>query len=106
MGETYDSSLHSWNYQAPSRIAELWVKYGTAQAGDGSILDCGCGTGISGEALKARGVKNPILGCDISSKSLEVVQQAKPDLYASVTVVNMEVTPYPYEADSLAGVVC
>merc|ERR1712187_826366 len=56
--------------------------------------------------MKAIGVTNPLLGCDVSSKSVDLVQETKPGLYASMAVVNMDVTPYPYDTDSLAGVIC
>lgn len=102
--ETYDDSLTAWNYQAPRRVAELCVRHG--MPADGPILDAGCGTGISGEALRQAGIRNPIYGSDISTKSLDLIGERKPGLYAAFEQVDLDTPPLPYGDGALAGVIC
>jgi methyltransferase-like protein 27 len=68
----YDDDLASWSYQAPTLVAEAVV---TRHPAAGSVLDVGCGTGLVGRALRARGFAGQILGLDISQASLEIAQQ-------------------------------
>ena len=42
----------------------------------GSVLDVGCGTGLVGRALRARGFKGEIVGLDISQASLDIAEQS------------------------------
>merc|ERR1740121_2330851 len=46
----YDAALRSWSYPAPKRTAALLAEY-LPSVRDGVVLDAGCGTGLSGEAL-------------------------------------------------------
>eukprot|EP00928_Gymnodinium_smaydae_P057120 TRINITY_DN40398_c0_g1_i1.p1 TRINITY_DN40398_c0_g1~~TRINITY_DN40398_c0_g1_i1.p1 ORF type:complete len:220 (-),score=26.39 TRINITY_DN40398_c0_g1_i1:126-785(-) len=101
---TYDAQLQSWDYQAPSRVAKLCVEHGLPQ--DGPVLDCGCGTGLSGAALRDIGIKNDLFGCDISQKSLDLVASSKKGLYAALQVANLETLPLPYSDESVVGVTC
>ena len=50
--ESYDDDLASWSYQAPAVVAEAVV---TRVPDARSVLDVGCGTGLVGTALRARG---------------------------------------------------
>jgi predicted TPR repeat methyltransferase len=70
--ETYDDDLVSWSYQAPGIAAEMVV---THQPDARSVLDVGCGTGLVGKALRARGCAARIIGLDISQASLRVAHQ-------------------------------
>ena len=70
--QSYDDDLASWSYQAPAVVAETVV---TLHPAPGSALDVGCGTGLVGRALRARGFAGKILGLDISQASLEIAQQ-------------------------------
>jgi predicted TPR repeat methyltransferase len=69
---SYDDDLASWSYQAPVVVSETVV---TRHPVVGSVLDVGCGTGLVGRALRARGFEGQILGLDISRASLEIAQQ-------------------------------
>src|SRR5215212_678820 len=68
----YDDDLASWSYQAPMAVAETVV---SRHPEAGSALDIGCGTGLVGRALRARGFAGQILGLDISQASLEIAQE-------------------------------
>src|SRR3954469_15061902 len=67
--KAYDDDLTSWSYQAPDVVAQTVA---SRLPGAGSALDVGCGTGLVGRALRARGFMGQILGLDISQASLEV----------------------------------
>jgi len=59
--KTYDEDVQSSGYATPGRVAEALVAHAPA----GPVLDFGCGTGLSGVALRAAGVE-VIDGCDIN----------------------------------------
>jgi predicted TPR repeat methyltransferase len=71
--QNYDDDLASWSYQGPTVVAETVV---TQHPEAGSVLDVGCGTGLVGRALRARGFGGRILGLDISQASLEIARQS------------------------------
>ncbi|MGD9211712.1 MAG: hypothetical protein PVI90_13080, partial [Desulfobacteraceae bacterium] len=56
--ETYDETLKKWNYKSPEYGATLHRKHTKVK---GTICDAGCGTGMTGEALKNEGF-NDIIG--------------------------------------------
>ena len=74
--EIYDSDLTNVEYQQPKRCARALVN----QTGNLKIkiLDVGCGTGLSGLALKEVGFKE-IDGCDLSQGMLD--RAAELDVY-------------------------
>lgn len=71
--ESYDADLDSWGYQAPGIVVETVL---TRRPHADSVLDVGCGTGLVGRALRAKGYKGHLLGLDISEASLTVAQQS------------------------------
>ena len=67
--DTYDKEVSEVNgYAQPQRVAEMAAKI--APDKEVRILDAGCGSGLSGEAIKAAGY-NHIDGCDFSPEMLE-----------------------------------
>lgn len=68
---TYDTDVTNWGYATPTRIA-LALRQSGANV-DKPVLDFGCGTGLSGQALKAVGF-DVVDGTDISSEMLEKAQ--------------------------------
>ncbi|MCJ8310223.1 MAG: methyltransferase domain-containing protein, partial [Rhizobiaceae bacterium] len=67
--DTYDKEVSEVNgYAQPQRVAEMAAKI--APHKEVRILDAGCGSGLSGVALKAAGYKH-IDGCDFSPEMLE-----------------------------------
>lgn len=66
--ETYDRDVADWGYATPGRIAMALRRSGVNP--DKPALDFGCGTGLSGVALKAAGFAQ-IDGTDISPEMIE-----------------------------------
>ena len=66
--ETYDRDVAEWGYATPGRIA-MALRLAGANP-DKPVLDFGCGTGLSGLALKSAGFTQ-IDGTDISPEMLE-----------------------------------
>ncbi len=65
---SYDAEVGAHGYATPGRVAEaLWSKMPEAQT---PVLDYGCGTGLSGEALHAAGFQ-VIDGVDPTPQMLE-----------------------------------
>lgn len=69
--DSYDHDVTSKGYRTPDRIAHA---LGEHLAGNGPILDFGCGTGISGMAMKMAGI-GPLHGTDISQEMLDLAQE-------------------------------
>lgn len=69
--ERYDDELATWSYQAPAVVAEIVM---SRQPDPSSVLDVGCGTGLVGQQLRARGCAARIAGLDISPTSLRVAR--------------------------------
>jgi predicted TPR repeat methyltransferase len=54
-----------------------------------AIVDLGCGTGMSSEALRGHGFRGPITGVDISAASLDIAK-GKPGLYSALHQGNLD----------------
>jgi predicted TPR repeat methyltransferase len=98
--QSYDTDLAAWSYQAPTVVAETVV---TRHPGAGSVLDVGCGTGLVGRALRARGFAGEILGLDISQASLEIARQR--GAYDSLGHADLQ-QRLPLADDSVDAVIC
>jgi predicted TPR repeat methyltransferase len=98
--QTYDDDLTSWSYQAPSVVAETVVRRHPAAE---SVLDVGCGTGLAGRALRARGFAGRLLGLDISQASLEIARES--GAYDSLERADLQ-QRLALEDDSVDAVVC
>ena len=97
----YDAALAGWGYDAPDRAAALVLAELASPAA--RILDAGCGTGLVGAALRARGAGGELLGIDLSERSLAIAAQrgvydelAPADLHQSL----------PFEAGRFDAVTC
>lgn len=100
---TYDDELRARGYRTPDRIATELARH---LGGDPRpILDFGCGTGVSGLALRAVGIV-PRHGTDIVPA---MVDQARPlGVYDRLWVSEpgvLDVKPGTYQAIVAAGVV-
>lgn len=71
--ERYDADLAEWDYRAPTRVARLLVEWGDP-ADD--VLDAGCGTGLSGRALRDAGCHGHLVGVDVSEPSLTIAESS------------------------------
>jgi predicted TPR repeat methyltransferase len=98
--QSYDDDLASWSYQAPTVVAQTVI---TQHPATGSALDVGCGTGLVGQALRARGFAGHLLGLDISQASLEIARQS--GAYDSLMHADLQ-QRLPLESDSVDAVAC
>ena len=100
MAPTYDNTLlKEWGYQAPAMAAELLARYVDTQS---TVLDVGCGTGLTGQELRRVGFET-LHGTDISVPSLE--SAAKKGVYESLVRANL-LEPLPFADDSFDGAIC
>jgi predicted TPR repeat methyltransferase len=97
--KAYDD-LSSWSYQAPEVVAETVV---SRHPGARSVLDVGCGTGLVGQALRARGFTGTLRGLDISQASLEVAGER--GVYDSLEAADFQ-QRLPVDDESVDAVVC
>jgi predicted TPR repeat methyltransferase len=98
--QSYDDDLASWSYQAPTVVAETVL---TRHPELGSALDVGCGTGLVGRALRARGFAGEIFGLDISQASLEIARQS--GAYDSLGHADLQ-QRLAFDDDSVDAVIC
>jgi predicted TPR repeat methyltransferase len=82
--DTYDTDIDALDYDVPEKIATMLSERGSIE---GEILDAGCGTGLSGEALRAVGALN-VLGTDTSATSLVVAERK--GLYSETLTVDLK----------------
>jgi len=98
--ESYDDDLDSWSYRAPAVVAETVA---TRQPDVGSVLDVGCGTGLVGQALRARGCTARLQGLDISQTSLRLAEQT--GAYDRLEPADLQ-QPLDVEDDGVDALVC
>lgn len=96
---TYDQTLAEWEYDAPQVAARLLRGWAPA---DSKVLDAGCGTGLTGTALRQHGFEN-IVGVDISSASLEMARAKR--VYRDVHKADLS-RPLPFRDDGFDAVEC
>jgi SAM-dependent methyltransferase len=102
LADDYDRQLRAWGYEAPEQGARLLAEHLEAFART-RILDCGCGTGMTGQALREKGARGTIIGVDVSMHSLELA--AGKNVYEETRTVDLNAT-LPFEDDSFDGVLC
>jgi predicted TPR repeat methyltransferase len=96
----YDDDLAAWSYQAPAVVADIVVSRHPDAA---TVLDVGCGTGLVGQALRARGFTGQVRGLDISPASLAVARRT--GVYEAVAQADLQ-QRLPYDDASVDAVVC
>lgn len=101
--DEYDAQLRAWGYDAPERAARLVLDTMVASGIDGAVLDAGCGTGLTGAALRNAGYLGRLVGIDISAASLEVA--ARREAYDATRVVDLQ-QPLPEPDRAFDAVVC
>lgn len=99
-GKDYETSVKSWDYDAPEKAAALLKEYMQV---DGTVCDAGCGSGLTGEALNAAGFKS-IVGFDLSPDFAAVAKEK--GVYEDVHIVNMHERPFRYDDDHFANLIC
>ncbi len=101
---SYEAEIRANGYVTPERCAAALAA--TVADKSDAVLDLGCGTGLSGEALKAEGFTT-IDGTDFSAEMLAYAKQ-KPDLYRELILGDLT-NPLPgkpgdYQAAAAIGV--
>lgn len=101
---TYEAEVAENGYVTPGRCARALARH--LKQPDAPILDIGCGTGLSGLALRAEGFST-IDGIDLSAEMLE--QARAKGIYRTLTQVEAEaplpVQPGDYQAIAAIGVI-
>ena len=97
--EEYDATLDQWDYRAPDVVARYLCH---TVALEKTILDAGCGTGLTGAALARCGYAR-IVGSDLSPASIAKAQLT--GHYQDLHVLNLS-EPLPFDTNSFGGVIC
>jgi len=97
----YDAEVSGNGYATPARCAAALVTVGTPK--DARILDFGCGTGISGEALATAGFTR-VDGCDLSAEML--AEARAKGVYGDLNVIEAGASlPKGYDVIAAVGVI-
>ena len=96
----YDANLSDWEYEAPQRCAAYAASIAKP---DAAVLDVGCGTGLSGAALKVAGFQT-IDGIDLSPAS--IAKASVRGVYRSANVVDLSRLPSSMADASYGALVC
>jgi ubiquinone/menaquinone biosynthesis C-methylase UbiE len=99
--DSYDETLEDWDYRAPAKAAGMLRAVLPAEA---ALLDAGCGTGLTGLALRAAGFTGPIDGIDLSPVSLGLARRH--GVYRNLSVVDLQALPLPIPDDSYDALLC
>lgn len=101
--ESYDAELLANDYASPGRVAEAMVRQ--VQDREAPLLDLGCGTGLSGVALREAGF-TAIDGTDFSAEMLAVAERK--GVYRRLTAGDLSrpipAAPGEYENITAVGV--
>jgi len=102
--EVYDRDLGNGEYQQPVRCADALFK--VLSDSQAKILDVGCGTGLSGLALREKGYAD-LDGCDLSQGMLD--KASKLEIYNRLFTCNLNEPPLDvkdgaYDAVTAVGV--
>lgn len=98
----YDRELAEWGYESPAVAAGL-LKQHLEGFETARILDCGCGTGLTGAALRQAGATGEVIGFDASRSSLETAATKK--VYDRLDYADLN-TPLALADGSVDGILC
>lgn len=98
--DKYNKDLEEWEYQTPAEAAEM-LKIHLPESS--KILDAGCGTGLTGNALMNAGFTD-ITGIDISKKSLSIAEQS--GAYSRINQQDLQTQPFPYNESEFDAINC
>ncbi|MCA8928021.1 MAG: class I SAM-dependent methyltransferase [Alphaproteobacteria bacterium] len=98
--DDYDATLTAWGYEAPTIAAGRLAELVPAET---LVLDAGCGTGLSGQALYRAGF-HTLVGVDFSAESL--VLAARRRVYRDLLAVDLTQPPLPFADGAFGAVVC
>ena len=96
----YDTNMASLDYLSPGSIVRLLAQFLTVETP--SVLDVGCGTGLTGETLKAE-IDSEIDGIDISGEMIEVARSK--NIYRNLVVGDLN-QPLIFEDNQYDAAIC
>lgn len=96
----YDETLADWRYDAPQQVASMLMDELSPKS---VILDAGCGTGLSGRALRSAGFTT-VDGIDVSRRSLKIAGMS--GVYSTLRAMDLQRFPLPIPDDKYDGLVC
>lgn len=99
---TYNRELVGWGYVAPGLAAHRLVKVVPPWSA-ALVLDVGCGTGLTGLALRSEGFDN-LVGMDISALSLQEAERT--GVYERTVEHDFNAAPLPFPAAAFSGALC
>ena len=99
----YDRTLADWGYEAPVVAAGRLRAMRGGDVGTAVVLDAGCGTGLTGQALRAAGFAI-IDGVDLSEESLALA--AATGVYRTLRPLDFTALLSPLAAGSYDAVFC
>jgi len=94
---TYDEELKRTGYRSPKRCADALLKFVDSEA---AVLDIGCGTGLSGAALREAGFTD-VSGTDVNPEMLAIA--AKAGIYRQTWLTDLT-DPFPFEPGTYAAI--
>ena len=97
---SYDAEITENGYATPRRCAQALA--GAVDDVNAPLLDIGCGTGLSGLALRAEGF-NTIDGTDISEEMLAQAR-TRHGVYRSIRLTTLD-DPFPFQPGDYANMV-
>lgn len=95
---SYDDEISQNGYATPQRCAKALAQFVDDKSAP--LLDIGCGTGISGLAMRDVGFTT-ISGCDFSPQMLDKAREK--DVYRELINTNLE-EPFPFKPGSYSNV--
>ena len=95
--QSYEQDVLSWGYEAPTVAVEFLSSRVEPEA---QILDAGCGTGLVGQALNAKGYHD-VVGVDLSPDSLDLA--AKTQSYRALAEADFTDLPVNLLDDSFGA---
>jgi len=98
--DSYEHDLELWEYQAPETAAAMLRDHAPDV---GFVLDAGCGTGLTGRALRADGFEGRLHGIDLSAQSLEIARRN--GRYNALGRGDLQ-RPLEFDDDAFDGLVC
>ena len=101
LAEVYDAQLEAWDYRAPAEAAELLRQHVAAER---AVFDAGCGTGLTGAALRSAGFSGPVDGADLSPRSVALAEQR--GVYRSVRILDFQELPLPVDENTYDASIC
>lgn len=94
---SYDDELTRQGYQTPQRCADALRRFAPS---DSTVLDIGCGTGLSGAAFAAAGFTE-LVGTDVNAEMLDVARAA--GMYRHTWVTKLD-DPFPFTRGTYSAI--